>query len=171
FYIIQNFTDLLISELMYHPPGTTNIDGDEFEFIELKNVASTNLELSGLHFTNGITYTFPVGSFIAPGKFVVLVSNPAAFTNRYPAVHVDGVYTGRLSNGGENLALVHATAAPVCSAAYGTQTPWPTSPDGTGFSLVPVNPNFNPDPANPVSWRASSRIGGSPGADDPSLNI
>jgi hypothetical protein len=171
FFIIQDFTNLLLTEIMYHPPGTTNLSGDEFEFLELKNVAPTNLELSGLHFTNGISYTFPVGTFLAPGHFFVLVSNPVAFTNRYPAVHVDGVYAGKLSNSGETLTLVHVTGAPIFSVNYGTRPPWPSSPDGTGFSLVPVNPNFNPDPANPLNWRASTVIGGSPGADDPPLNI
>jgi hypothetical protein len=171
FYIIQNFTDLLITEVMYHPPGTTNLDGNEFEFIELKNVASTNLELSGLRFTSGISFAFPVGSFVAPGHFVVLVANPAAFTNRYPLVHVDGVYTGRLSNSGDTVTLAHVTGLPICSVNYGTRAPWPSSPDGNGFSLVPANPNFDPDPSNPVNWRASTIIGGSPGADDPALSI
>src|SRR5207247_4347895 len=119
FYVIQNFTDLLITEIMYHPPSTTNLDGDEFEFIELKNVASTNLELSGVRFTNGISFSFPVGTFLAPGRFVVLASNPTAFTNKYPGVRVDGVYTNRLSNGGENVALAHVPGAPIFSVNYG----------------------------------------------------
>ena len=171
FFIIQDFAGLLLTEIMYHPPGTTNLSSDEFEFIEMKNVASTNLELSGLYFTNGISYTFPVGTFLAPGHFFVLASNPAGFTNRYPAAPVDGVYTGKLSNSGETLTLVHVTGAPIFSVSYGTQPPWPSSPDGTGFSLVPVNPNLNPDPSNPLNWRASTVIGGSPGADDAPLNI
>jgi hypothetical protein len=171
FYVIQNFTDLLITEIMYHPPSTTNLDGDEFEFVELKNVASTNLELSGVRFTNGILFTFPIGTFVAPGQFVVLVSNPAAFTNKYPGARVDGVYTNRLSNGGETVALTHVTGAPIFSVNYGTRPPWPPAADGEGFSLVPVNPNFNPDPANPLNWRASAVIGGSPGADDAPANI
>ncbi len=171
FYVIQNFTDLLITEIMYHPPGTTNLDGDEFEFIELKNVASTNLELSGVRFTNGITFTFPVGTFLAPNNFVVLVSNPAAFTNKYPGVRVDGVYTNRLSNGGETVMLTHVTGTPIFSVNYGTRPPWPPTADGTGFSLVPVNPNLSPDPANPLNWRASTAIGGSPGDDDAPANI
>jgi Lamin Tail Domain/CotH kinase protein/Chitobiase/beta-hexosaminidase C-terminal domain/PA14 domain len=171
FFIVQNFTDLLLTEIMYHPPGTTNLGGDEFEFIELKNVAPTNLELSGLTFTNGIGYTFPVGTFLTPGRFFVLVANPAAFTNRYPAVHVDGVYSGKLSNSGETLSLVHVTGVPIFSVNYGTRPPWPSTPDGTGFSLVPVNPNLNPDPANPLNWRASAVIGGSPGADDSPIDI
>jgi hypothetical protein len=163
---------LLITEIMYHPPsGATNFTSDDFEFIELKSVAPTNLELSGLCFTNGINYTFPVGTFLAPRHFIVLVSNPAAFTNRYPAVHVDGIYTGKLSNTGENVSLMHATGAPIFSVNYGTQAPWPASPDGAGFSLVPINPNLNTNPDNPINWRASSVIGGSPGADDAVPNI
>jgi len=171
FYLIQNFTNLLITEIMYHPPGTTNLDGDEFEFIELKNVASTNLELSGVRFSEGIGFTFPVGTFIAPGQFMVLVSNPAAFTNKYPAVTVGGVYTNRLSNGGETVTLNHVTGTPIFSVPYGTRPPWPLTADGSGFTIVPMNPNANPDPINPVNWRASSAIGGSPGADDPVSNV
>ncbi len=171
FYVNQDFTDLLITEIMYHPPATANFASDQFEFIELKNVASSTLELSGVHFTNGVSYTFPVGTFVAPGQFIVLVSDPAGFTNKYPGVRVDGVYAGQLSNGGETLTLVHADGAPICSVNYGTQAPWPQAADGAGFSLVPVNPNLNPDPDNPANWRASSVMGGSPGADDPALNI
>ncbi len=36
FFIVQDFTDLLLTEIMYHPPGTTNLSGDEFEFIEFE---------------------------------------------------------------------------------------------------------------------------------------
>ena len=171
FYIIQNFTSLIVTEIMYHPPSTTNYDGDAFEFVELKNVAATNLELSGIHFTNGIDYTFPVGTFLGPGQFVVLAADPVAFLNKYPGVRVDGAYSNHLSNGGETLTLVHAAGAPLFSVSYDTRPPWPASADGTGFSLVPVNPNLNPDPNDPVNWRASTVIGGSPGADDPSSNI
>ena len=171
FYVVQNFEGLIITEIMYHPPDTVNTTGNAYEFIELKNVASTNLELSGVRFTNGIAYTFPVGTFVAPGQFMVLVSDPVAFAAKYPAVRVDGIYTNNLSNGGETLALVHLTGQPLFSVSYGTQPPWPAAADGAGFSLVPANPNLNPNPNQPGNWRASSVIGGSPGADDPSSNL
>ena len=171
YYIIQNFTGLLLTEIMYHPPNTTNYDGDAFEFIELKNVAGTNLELSGVRFANGISYAFPVGTFVAPGQFMVLAGNPTAFASKYPGVPVAGVYTNNLSNSGETVTLVHVTGAPIFSVNYGTRPPWPSSPDGAGFSLVPVNPNLNPDPNNALNWRASTVIGGSPGADDPLSGI
>ena len=93
FYIIQQLTGLLITEIMYHPPSTTNINGDQFEFVELKNVSGheSRSERSALHQWHQLH--FPVGSFLAPGHFVVACEHPAAFTNRYPAVHVVGVYS------------------------------------------------------------------------------
>ena len=171
FYVIRTFRDLLITEIMYHPPGTTNLADDAFEFIELKNAASTNLELSGVHFTNGIQYVFPIGTVLGPGQFVVLASDPVALATRYPGVRVDGTFTNHLANGGETVALVHASGAPIFSVAYDTRPPWPESADGTGFSLVPANPNLNPDPNDPANWRASTVSGGSPGADDPPSSI
>ncbi len=171
FYVIQNFKDLLITEIMYHPPAAAGLDGDEFEFVELKNVAGTPLELSGVRFTSGIQYTFPIGSFIAPGQFIVLVRNPVAFASKYPGVRVDGVYTNGLSNNGETLTLAHLTGTPIFSVGYGTRPPWPELADGGGFSLTPVNPNFNPNPNDPLNWRASTQIGGSPGADEPASNV
>jgi hypothetical protein len=171
FYIIQNFTNLLVTEIMYHPSAATNQDADTFEFIELKNVASTNLELSGARFTDAISYTFPIGTFIAPGHFVVLASDASAFSNRYPSVRVDGVYSNKLSNSGEKLTLSHLTGAQIFSVTYATRPPWPAAADGTGFSIVPVNPNANPDANNAANWRASTFIGGSPAADDAPSNI
>jgi len=171
FYIIQTYTGLLITEVMYHPVGTAVTPDDAFEFVELKNVTGANLELSGVKFTNGIAYTFPVGTFVGPGQFVVLVSDPVAFAGRYPGIRVDGVFTNSLSNSGERLALVHATGQSIFSVGYDTRPPWPQTADGSGFSLVTANPNVNPDPDNALNWRASTAIGGSPGADDPNPGI
>ncbi len=168
---IQTFKELQITELMYHPPALNGVDGDEFEFVELKNVGSAELDLSGVYFTNGVNYVFPSGRKLGPGQFTVLVSNPAAFASKYPGVRVDGVYTGKFSNTGETVALVHAVGTPLFAFTYAPKAPWPISADGQGFSLVPVNANFNPDPNNVANWRASVRAGGSPGADDPPLNV
>ena len=55
---------LRITEMMYHPadaaPGSGYNDED-YEFIELKNVGSSQLELGGTKFTDGIVYNFPGG--------------------------------------------------------------------------------------------------------------
>jgi CotH protein/chitobiase/beta-hexosaminidase-like protein/lamin tail-like protein/K319-like protein/Fn3 domain-containing protein len=167
FYVRQDVGGLLLTEIMYHPPDNGDVDGDEFEFIELKNASGAQLDLSGLGFTNGIRFEFPIGTKLSPGAFAVLVSNPAEFARKYPAVPIAGAYAGHLSNSGETLALVDAAGSNFVTIAYGDNNPWPQAADGLGFSLVPVNPNLNPAPADAVNWRASSVVGGSPGADDP----
>ncbi|MDX1952619.1 MAG: lamin tail domain-containing protein [Verrucomicrobiota bacterium] len=170
FTAIYTYNTLLITEIMYHPVnGNTNVaDPEHLEFIELKNVGPSELDLSGVRFTNGVRYTFPLGKKLAPGKFALLVGNAAAFTNVYPGVEVDGVFTNNLSNSGEEIALIHAAGQPIMRFSYGDQAPWPAAADGVGFSLVSRSPSFNSDPTNPANWRASSAIGGSPGRDDPS---
>jgi hypothetical protein len=171
FTVIQRFKELVVSEIMYHAPDRDNVDGDNFEFIELKNIGNETLDLSGVRFTNGIVYTFPVGASLAPGRHVVLASSLEHFTNRYPEVTLDGVYGGRLANNGDTITIVHAAGGMICDFAYDTIIPWPASADGGGYSLVPIQPDLNPDPANPANWRASAEIGGSPGREDPVSNI
>lgn len=168
FYLQQDFSSLLLTEIMYHPPALGAVDGDLFEFIELKNASAAQLDLSGVSFTNGIRFTFPVGTKLEAGGFAVLVSDAPQFALKYTNVNVAGVYSGHLANGGEAIALVDPAGANIVALTYNDKAPWPETADGLGFSLVPMNPNLNPAPTNPANWRASSTVGGSPGADDPS---
>lgn len=167
FYPPQSFANLHVTELMYHPPALGRIDGDEFEFIEFKNVGTNDLDLGGLTFAEGIQFTFTNGTRIAPGHFLVLGRNPAQFTAKYPGLALDGVYTGKLDNGGERLRLITPLGTPALSVEYKDSGRWPLAPDGYGFSLVPREPGGNPNPDNPGHWRASALAGGSPGGDDP----
>lgn len=169
FYVVQDYSALAVTEVMYHPPnfGTTN--ADEVEFIELKNTGTTLLDLSGLEFTDGIAFSFTNGTHLAPGAFFVLARNETAFRARYPGVSVGGVYSGRLDNNGEKLTLAHLLGTNAFSFSYHNAVPWPITPDGYGFSLVRAD--LAGDPATPTSWRPSANLGGSPGADDPATNI
>ena len=166
FFPPQDLSRLLVTEIMYNPSGAVGIDGDEFEFVELKNAGTNTVNLTGLGFTAGLAYEFPVGTTIAPGQFHVLVRNPAQFAARYPGVGFHGVYTGKLDNDGGTVRLFHPLNGTVVSVTYAGAAPWPAAPDGFGFSLVPVNPGSNPDPNDALNWRASAVAGGSPGADD-----
>jgi hypothetical protein len=169
FYIVQDFRALAVTEIMYHPPAFALTNGDEVEFLELKNTGTNALDLSGLQFTDGLTFAFTNGTILASGAFFVLARNPAAFAAKYPGVTVNGVYSGKLDNGGEKLALAHVLGTNVFSFAFDTRPPWPITPDGYGFSLVRVNAAGDPDA--PASWRPSAAPGGSPGADDPAVSI
>ncbi len=168
---------LLITEIMYHPTdfvfGGATIDGDEFEFIELKNVTANTIQLNGMKFAAGVSFTFPAGASIAPNGFVVVAKNAVQFAKKYPAISVVGSYgpSGSLSNGGETITLVDAATHTVITMTYDDASPWAVAADGTGPSLVPNLPNVNPAPSDPVNWRTSGNSNGSPGADDPAPGI
>jgi hypothetical protein len=167
----QSLNRLLLTEVMYHPPSIGLVDGDEFEFLEFKNTGPGALNLGGLRFVSGINYIFPNGTILPAGGFFVLVRNAAQFAAKYPGVAIGGVYSGRLENAGETLLLTVPSGGAILSFTYNDRAPWPVTTDGLGFSLVPVNPNVNPNPDDARNWRASASAGGSPGADDPEPNI
>ena len=53
---------LRITEIMYHPPIAppgSLYETEDFEYIEFKNTGPTDLNLAGVHFTNGVEFAFP----------------------------------------------------------------------------------------------------------------
>jgi hypothetical protein len=171
FYPPQDLSRLALTEIMYHPPALGVTNGDDFEFLELKNTGTLTLNLSGLAFSTGVNFIFTNGSTLAPGEFFVLARHAAAFSAQYPGVKVHGVFTGRLDNGGETLVLSHALGSRVFTITYDDDAPWPVGPDGHGYSLVPRNPGAPAASEDGAKWRASTQRGGSPGADDPVASI
>ena len=167
FYPAQDLSKLIFTEINYNPPGVGATSGDEFEFVELKNSGPEVVDLSGMSFTSGISFTFTNGTRLNPGQFFVLGRNPTTLSARYPGLVINGLYTGRLDNGGERLTLSHLLGTEVIAADYKDSGRWPLTPDGFGYSLVAKDPNANPNPSNPTGWRASTDPFGSPGADDP----
>ncbi|MBI1840988.1 MAG: lamin tail domain-containing protein [Verrucomicrobia bacterium] len=161
------FRDLVISEIMYNPVGEKSVNGDEFEFLELRNLGSGPLDLTGLSFSAGITFSFTNGTQLAAGGTFLLVRDIAAFQTRYPAAVVNGVYSGTLSNNGETLTLSHDLLGTVISFRFNDSSPWPLTPDGYGFSLVLRRPGAGDNPDRASSWQASAVAGGSPGAPEP----
>jgi len=129
-------TNLVFNELMYNPPGAGAIDGDEFEFLELKNIGAFSLNLSGLFFSQGIVFNFTNGTTLAPGAVFLLVRNPGVLATRYPGVIVNGIFTGKLNNDGETVAINHPTAGEIVSITWTDRAPWPVMADGGGFSIV-----------------------------------
>jgi len=141
---------LVVSELMYHPAGFN----PDAEFIELLNISdSVTVNLSGVHFTAGIDYTFPGGTTLAPGARIVVP---------FP----DFQNGSRLNNGSDRIKLEDATNSTIREFAYDDEAPWPTGSDGGGFSLVLRNPAGNPDHNDPANWRESTWPGGNPGDSD-----
>src|SRR6185436_18385218 len=147
------FSKLQLSEVMYNPPKDGAVDGDEFEFLELKNTGSELLDLTGLTFTRGLDFTFTNGTLLAPGQYFVLVRNPSQFAAHYPEAPWHGLYPNKLDNNGETLALGTPLGATVFSVRYDNAAPWPAEADNSGLSLQRMT--FNLAATNPVSWLAA----------------
>lgn len=169
--------DLRITELMYNPadpPDDTN--NDDYEFIELKNIGGSTLDLTYVSFVDGIEFDFNDSAVTSVGlsQFVLVVSNRSAFELRYGRALspiIAGEYSGRLANGGERVALVDYWDGTIAEFEYDDDDAWPDLADGQGHSLVLLTSALV-EPADDslsdaASWWASTNVDGSPGTDDP----
>jgi regulation of enolase protein 1 (concanavalin A-like superfamily) len=155
-------TPLVISEIMYDAPagwGGTN----SLEFIELYNSGMVTEDLTGHRLSGEISYTFPDGTTIAPGQFLVVAKDPAAAQSFY-GVTCLGPYTNKLANSGGTLRLRNELDGILLEIEYDNKAPWPVAPNGTGHSLVLRRPSYGEN--DPRAWSASDLIGGSPGQAD-----
>jgi CotH kinase protein/Domain of unknown function (DUF4082)/Chitobiase/beta-hexosaminidase C-terminal domain/Lamin Tail Domain len=173
-------SDLVISEFHYHPSDPTpaelitfpGITESAFEFIELLNISGSARDISGIKFTQGITFDFAnatsTSRILAAGARVAIVSNSAAFSSRLTLSNtpvIAGSYTGTLSNSGEGITYSAADGSNR-SFTYGDSAPWPKDADGPGRSLVLINPTTNPAHSIASNWRPSGSLNGAPGLTD-----
>ncbi|MEI7732437.1 MAG: immunoglobulin domain-containing protein, partial [Verrucomicrobiota bacterium] len=161
---------LRVTEIMYNPASGGAYAAGEYEYVELKNIStSATLDLTDVKITNAVDFNF-TGSAITnlgPGQRVLVVRNLAAFVSRYgPGLPVAGQYSGALNNAGDRVQLLDSDNEQILDFSYNNS--WYPLTDGLGFSLVVVNENADPSAWNNQSqWRASGRVNGSPGTDDP----
>ncbi|HWN93602.1 MAG TPA: lamin tail domain-containing protein, partial [Methylomirabilota bacterium] len=174
---------VVISEVMYHPPdtlsGSNRVDNSLDEFIELHNIAGTNVALfdsanpsNTWKLTQAVDFNFPTNSSIAAGGFILLVNfNPAtnasqvaAFRAKYgvsPAVPLFGPNGGKLDNSSESVRLRRPDAPNtngvpdilVDQVNYAADGVWSKAADGAGASLQRrVLGAYGNDPTN---WTAA----------------
>ncbi len=161
--------NLVITEIDYEPAAPTDAEEVEgydkrkdFEFIELMAIGSHTVDLAGIGFSEGVIFDFDTRStrrHIEPGERLVVAKNREAILFRYPALDseaVVGEFSQRLADEGDTLVLRHRDGAIVAQLTYDNLGPWPVAAAGQGRSLVLVDPQAAPDPANPAAWRASS---------------
>src|SRR5437762_269747 len=62
---------IVINEIHYNPDLKT----EHVEFIELFNAGTNTVDLSGWYFSDGVSFTFPNGTFLAPGGYLVVAQD------------------------------------------------------------------------------------------------
>ena len=174
---------IVISEIMYHPPGLGTNDNTRDEFIELHNITGAEVPLFDInHPTNtwrlrdAIDFNFPTNVTLAAGGFLVVVSfDPVTNTTALaefraihglsPLVAIHGPWIGRLANNNENVELYRPDApdldgtvpfVEVDKVKYADASPWPILADGnTNGPGASLQRRVMSDYGNdPVNWLA-----------------
>ncbi len=131
-------TSVVINEIMFRPSMAGG------EYIELFNTSSnTTFDLAGWSL-NGLDYTFPASTLLAPRSYLVLASDRVAFATLYgAAVSVFDQFNGSFQSDGETITLTRPEGtnarAIVCRVRYEPGSPWPQGANGTGASYQLVD--------------------------------
>ena len=133
----------VFNEVQDHPATAT---GEE-EWIELANLMAVDMDLSGWQLTGAVTFTFPEGSRLKAGGYLLVAAQPAAVPGAL------GPWNGRLSNNGERLRLLNVSGRLMDELDYSDDEPWPAAADGSGpgrscpsirAAAVPAGPGYRP---------------------------
>ena len=128
--------------------------------MELYNAGKNNIDLSGWAFTDGIIFTFPDGSGISPGEYLVVAKKAETYSGK--GYQVFEWASGKsLSNDGETIRLENSLGEELDQLTYNDKAPWPLAADGRGPSLELINPLLANEAGS--NWKSSRYRGGTPG--------
>ena len=119
---------VVFNEVHYNPIGAA----EGGEWLELFNQMGIQVDLSGWRLSGGIDYTFPAGTMISPGAYLVVAKTPGGGEI--------GPFTGSLDNGGETINLRNQSDRLMDSLGYGDSGRWPVTADGSGVTIAKLKP-------------------------------
>ncbi len=126
---------VVFNEILYNPTVP------ESSFVELFNNSPTVAFDIGGWEINGLDYSFPSGTVIAPRQYLVIPKNISAFSSAFGfGVTPIQDYDGDLDADGETLTLripatTNSPAVVIDKVRYENQAPWATIAPASGFSL------------------------------------
>ena len=151
---------VVINEINYNS-GEALDSGD---WVELHNHGSVPVEIGGWRFRdagNSPDFILPPDVLLEAGGYVVLCRDSTDFRRAFP--ETDGClgdFPFGLSSRGDHITLLTGLERVVDSVVYDERPPWPTEPNGTGFTLALIEPTA--DNSRHENWYASPD-GGTPG--------
>src|SRR5262245_29711456 len=94
---------IVFNEIMYHPPGTNDLD----QWFELYSRGTKPADISGWRISRGVEFTFGTGALIPAGGYLVVAADGPTFHARYPGVN--NYVAGWSGNLGHHLELSDAS--------------------------------------------------------------
>jgi len=154
--IVRPSIHIVFSEVL-HSPSAANA-----QFIELHNNSAANSwNISGWRVSGkgGLGFTFPIGTILAPGAYLNIAKNRAAFQaapGATPAVLGD--WSGDLQPAGDTLLLIQPGTPDVVidKLTFGNAAPWPAASGGAALQLVDAQQDNN----RVANWEAATDYNG-----------
>ena len=83
---------MVINELQYHPAS----NDDNEEFVEIYNRGTNAIPLDKWHLSGGVSYTFPVGTSLPAGGYLVVAKDVATLLSAHPNLSAASVLGGEV---------------------------------------------------------------------------
>ncbi|MBC8346656.1 MAG: lamin tail domain-containing protein [Candidatus Marinimicrobia bacterium] len=152
---------IVINEIHYSPSSSQGSDTD-YEFIEIYNFGGSSVNIGDYYFS-GISYTFPSGTTLAAGAYLVAARESDNYSGSVEWS------SGVLTNGGETIILYDSSGNIVDQVAFDNASPWPTPPDNDGPSLELKDASTDNNVGS--NWTYSYHMGGTPGYANQSIQL
>ena len=125
---IQTLPAIVINELHIDPDVKT----EQVEFVELCHPGTAAVDLSGWRLDGGVFYTFPAGTRLAAGGYLIVAQNPEQVKSKWVTLRLPayaslvlGPFGGKLDNESDSVILCDAAAEKVDEVDYQLGFPWP----------------------------------------------
>jgi len=98
-------------------------------------------------------YTFPTGTTLNAGEYLIVSNDAATLQGEYPSARIIGNFTGKLSHNGDDIRLDDSSGNLADEVNYRDSGRWPDLASGGGSSLELKDPHA--DNSLPEAWAAS----------------
>jgi hypothetical protein len=126
---------IVFSEINYR----SAVNADFGDWVELRNVSTEPVNIGNWNFKdsqNTSSFAIPANTTLPPGGMLVLSANQTALLDSFPTLtNTIGNFSFGLSSNGELIRLYDASGKLAMSMVYGSSSPWPTTPNGVGYTL------------------------------------
>jgi spore coat protein H len=159
--IVNMVKDIVITEINYH----SHANHDTKDWVELYNPNHFTVDISDWCFQDcekENVFFITGGLKISPYEVVILCRALDDFKKyQTDSLSLIGDFDFNLRSEGEYICLKNESGIIIDSLTYRCIKPWPENTNGTGYTLMLVDPYS--DNADGSNWRASHQIGGTPG--------
>ncbi|MBC8047255.1 MAG: lamin tail domain-containing protein [Fimbriimonadaceae bacterium] len=149
-----------ISEFHYNPDSSLQSQ----DWVELHNYGGASIDISNWKLRDETpfnSFTFPGGTVLSAGEFLIAAQRTDTFAMVYPFVtNVVGPFEFGFDNTLGSVRLYDAGGSLIRAVNYVDSLPWPNGADGLGPTVEILD--YEGDENDPANWIAGC-VGGSPG--------